>query len=1039
MEETKHLLEMLNHYAAHDPDKTIYRFLNEQGYTDLTYQNLALQSKAIAALLQSRGDVRTERVMLLLAPGLSYITAFFGCLYAGAIPVPAYPPRRNHHSKRLAAIMHNAQARFVLTQNIFLDTCPSASHKLAIEDLDVSLAAQFQPVDIDPRKPAFLQYTSGSTGTPKGIVISHTNIMANLKCIAQHIGVASVCNWLPPFHDMGLIGTILYPLYTNAISILMSPTYFLAYPWKWLESISQEKVIGASAPNFGYDYCVRKIPDEKLASLDLSSWKFALNGSEPVSYQTMQRFYERFSAVGFSANTFYPVYGLAEATLFVSASPTKFWSKPLCVSASAFRQHNIMFEQGASKTLVSCGMASSQHEIKIVDPETKSLLSENTVGEIWVNGPSVAQGYWDNPEQTECVFKAQIANEPGKLYLRTGDLGFINQRNLYVTGRIKDLIVIRGCKYYPKDLENTIKEINPIFQLHETVALSILEQNEEHLIILQEIGRKSTQYIEKFQKIHEAVMLEHGIHVKNILLIKLHTLPKTSSGKIQRQACKEAFLTDTLSVIAQWKNEASNTSCHEENEIYLWTSKWLSKRLPFFNGKINLNASFSEIGLDSLGVAEFVTAFQEYYGKQIDISVISPQSSLSEIIALLEPQKNNNAMINTTDPAHAVIKTHYFDMTDGISADTIMLDGRRYINYSGYNYLGMSGDPFVINSAVEAIKQYGTSVSASRIASGQKEIHIQLEKAIASLIGADDCLVFSAGHATNIAVITHLFGPNDLILYDSLCHNSILQGVIFSGATRIAFAHNDCDSLEQELKQHQGRHQKMLIVSEGIFSMDGDIPNVPQLVSLKKQYNAFLMLDEAHSIGTLGQTGGGIREYFDLNSKDVDIWMGTLSKSFASCGGYIAGSAELIEHLRYHAAAFVYSAGISPANTAAALAAICLMKQQPERLSALHQHHHLLWSLLKEANIPIGSGRDTPIIPIILGETEKTLAFSQQLKDAGIYATPIVYPAVEQGKARVRLFINCLHNEMQLEYTANTILRVHHKFIKCPIISLSSV
>lgn len=1054
------LLEILANAAAESPDTLAYTFLNDDGYQTLNYAELDHKAKAVAASLQQH-PCRGERAMLLLPPGLDYIIALFGCLYAGMIPVPAYPPRRNHHAQRLSSIVNNAEAKFILTHQVFAEHCSFAPHLLTLDTLDESLANKYTPVSSKIDDVAFLQYTSGSTSTPKGVMISHRNILTNLEIIQRYFGekTEKICSWLPPYHDMGLIGGILYPLFSRRPVILMSPTYFLQSPIRWLETLSREKITTSVAPNFAYDLCVKKITAEQIKNLDLSNWHYALNGAEPVRYETIQRFCQTFASVGFNPETMRPVYGLAEATLIVSATQHRLWDNPFIVSKSALEQGKSIpattKEQQTTVSLISCGQSTINHDIQIVDIQTLQPVSEGTIGEVWVSGPSIALGYWNNSELTESTFKAKIGKD---YYLRTGDLGFMSEGELYITGRAKDLIIIHGLNHYPQDIEQTVMQSHSALQPYGTAAFTLDNDNEEQLVIMQEIARTHLNKLDAqsvFDAIRSSILSEHGLQVRSIALFKPHALPKTSSGKIQRWVCKQTFIAGELPVIAQWnktdKTEGSMTSPIENtpaqsaltrDKVKDWIIQWLAQRSHIASSDIKLTHSLAEFGLDSIIATELAADLQNWLGRQIDPAIILEQRSLDDLIQFLISQDTStetkpsytmappSLIKHSEHPLGALAKNIYFNVTDGISRDSTIINEKKYINYAGYNYLGMSGDPFVTQAVINAVEEYGTSVSASRIASGQKPLHAQLEHAIADLIGVEDCLVYSSGHATNISIITHLFGPNDLIIHDILCHNSILQGAIFSGATRIAFPHNDCAALEKILQKNRSQYEKVLIVSEGIFSMDGDIPDVPGLVALKKQYAAFLMIDEAHSIGTLGKTGAGIREHFNLKPTDVDIWMGTLSKAFASCGGYIAGSSELIEHLKYNAAGFVYSAGISPANTAAAYAAIQLMKKKPERLATLHKRHSLLLSLLKEAGIPTGDSFNTPIIPIITGDDLAALNLSIALKDHKIFAIPIFYPAVEKGKARVRLFINSLHTESQIIFTAKTIKETYFETLK---------
>jgi 8-amino-7-oxononanoate synthase len=362
----------------------------------------------------------------------------------------------------------------------------------------------------------------------------------------------------------------------------------------------------------------------------------------------------------------------------------------------------------------------------------------------------------------------------------------------------------------------------------------------------------------------------------------------------------------------------------------------------------------------------------------------------------------------------AGVANPYFQVHEGITNDRTQIAGREYINFCSYNYLGMSGEPRVTAAAQDAIARFGTSVSASRLVSGEKPLHRELEQAIADLLGTEDALVFVGGHSTNETTIGHLLGPGDLILHDALAHNSILQGSILSGARRRQFPHNDHLALAEMLRDLRHEYRRILIAVEGVYSMDGDFPNLPKFVELKHQYGALLMVDEAHSMGTMGLHGRGIGEHFGLRPRDVDIWMGTLSKSFGSCGGYISGSRELVEYLKYTAPGFVYSVGLPPPNAAAALVSIELLEEQPERVARLADNSGLFLRLAQEAGLNTGSSSGTPVVPVITGNSQAALKLSRRLFERGINVQPILYPAVEDSAARLRFFITCTHTAEQI-------------------------
>ncbi|MFF0633655.1 aminotransferase class I/II-fold pyridoxal phosphate-dependent enzyme [Nocardia sp. NPDC004151] len=363
------------------------------------------------------------------------------------------------------------------------------------------------------------------------------------------------------------------------------------------------------------------------------------------------------------------------------------------------------------------------------------------------------------------------------------------------------------------------------------------------------------------------------------------------------------------------------------------------------------------------------------------------------------------------------VSNPYFLINDGVTRDTSVIGGQDVLNFSSYNYLGMSGHPAVTTAVCDAVTRYGSSVSASRLLSGEKTIHAELERELAALLGTEDAITFTSGHATNVTVIGHIVGPGDLIVHDSLAHDSILQGCKLSGATRRPFPHNDHAALDRVLADIRGRYRRVLIVIEGVYSQDGDIPDLPAIIEVKRKHKALLMIDEAHSIGVLGATGGGIGEHFDIDRADVELWSGTMSKALAGCGGYVAGSAELVRFLKYTTPGFIYSVGITPANAAASLAAIRQLRAEPELPRRLRELSRLFLTLAQEAGIDTGDSQDTPVVPCIIGDSMRALALSNALLRRGINANPILYPAVPEDKARLRFFITACHTEEQITST----------------------
>ncbi|MGL6194935.1 MAG: aminotransferase class I/II-fold pyridoxal phosphate-dependent enzyme, partial [Thermoguttaceae bacterium] len=357
---------------------------------------------------------------------------------------------------------------------------------------------------------------------------------------------------------------------------------------------------------------------------------------------------------------------------------------------------------------------------------------------------------------------------------------------------------------------------------------------------------------------------------------------------------------------------------------------------------------------------------------------------------------------------------HFFDVHEGVTNDRTMIGGKEYINFSSYNYINTSGDPAVVKAAQEACAKYGTSVSASRMVSGEKPVHGELESEITRFLGTEDTIVMVGGHATNESVIGHLLSSEDMILHDALSHNSIVQGAILSGARRRPFPHNDWEAADWILQKHRNDYRRVMMIVEGVYSMDGDYPDLPKFIDVKNRNKALLMVDEAHSMGVLGATGRGIGEHFGVDRRDVDVWMCTLSKTFGSCGGYISGSKELIQYLKYTVPGFLFSVGIPAQNAAAALASLKILEAEPQRVDKLRENSALFLKMAKERNLNTGMSKDSAVVPVIIGNSLLCLKLSRALFDRGINVQPILHPAVEEKAARLRFFISSAHNAEQI-------------------------
>ncbi|MEH2211072.1 beta-ketoacyl synthase N-terminal-like domain-containing protein [Nostoc sp.] len=571
------LVDILHGRAIHQPDKKAFTFLvdGETQGDSLTYRELDLQARAIAALLQSL--VKSgERALLMYPPGLDFIAAFFGCLYAGIIAIPAYPPRSNNRSiERIQAIVEDAEAKVVLSttdtlSNLrhFGDIVDSiAVHVLTSDTVAIELAQTWQAPTISGETLAYLQYTSGSTSKPKGATISHGNVMANSEHIAIGWETSSdsvLVSWLPHFHDFGLVYAIIQPVYMGFPCILMAPTSFIQQPIRWLQAISRYRATHTGAPNFAYELCVKKITPEQRATLDLSSWRVAINGAEPIRPETLQNFVEVFESCGFRWSTLRPAYGLAEVVLKISGIRKKEMPIFYSVKASELEKHQIIElsrHLPGVRTLVGCGSTVLDMKVVIVNPTSRTQCLPNQVGEIWVSSKSVAHGYWNRPEETEYTFRAYLADTREGPFLRTGDLGFIKDGQLFITGRLKDLIIIRGHNHYPQDIELTAEQSHSALRPSCSAAFPVDVNGEERVAIAAEVERTYLRRLnvdEVIEAIRQAVSQEHELQVYAVLLLKPGSIPKTSSGKIQRSACRAGFLAGSLSVVGDW-NQTQET------------------------------------------------------------------------------------------------------------------------------------------------------------------------------------------------------------------------------------------------------------------------------------------------------------------------------------------------------------------------------------------------------------------------------------------------------------------------------------------------
>jgi amino acid adenylation domain-containing protein len=649
------LVDIGRHRAELSPHRLAYTFLRdgETQEASFTYRQLDVRARAIAAHLQKR-RAKGERILLVFDPGLDYVAAIIGSFYAGAIAVPVYPPdpfRLARTVPRLQAVVKNAEAKFLLSTRQVLgdaggplwDICREGT--IPLEDICEVESEDWRPIESDPRQVALLQYTSGSTGEPRGVTLTHANLMHNFSALfdLMHVPGAVGVHWLPPYHDMGLIGGILLPLYAGRRTVLMSPLAFMQRPLRWLKAIDRYRGTTSGGPNFAYDLCARKIKPEECEGLDLSCWQVLVNGAEPVRADTLTRFLEKFAPYGLKAESLAPAYGMAETTLVISGVPTGVAPKVRTFQGKALEANQIQAvaaHDGAARKLVGCGPPALDVEVKIVDPETGCLVGRGGVGEIWVRSPSVGQGYWNRPEETERSFRATLPGHGGA-YLRTGDLGFLHEGELFVVGRLKELIILAGRNFLPHDIEQTLQDAHPALKADGGAAFSIEQDGEERLVIVQEVIRpKRYDPDAVIAAMRQSLAEQFDLTAHAIALIPSGSLPKTSSGKTRRRQCREDFLAGRLNLLRQWTTDekpspgeaAAQAPPQTSTEVKL-AALW--RRLLDLE-TVGRQSDFFALGAQSLRVAQLLSRIAAEFGVEVSLRRLFDDPTLAGMASAID-------------------------------------------------------------------------------------------------------------------------------------------------------------------------------------------------------------------------------------------------------------------------------------------------------------------------------------------------------------------------------------------------------------------
>ncbi|MGY1918965.1 non-ribosomal peptide synthetase [Pseudomonas tolaasii] len=634
------LVESLQRRAAQTPDQIALRFLADSAEQNvvLSYHELDQRARTIAAALQANAALG-DRAVLLFPSGPDYVAAFFGCLYAGVIAVPAYPPEstRRHHQERLLSIIADAEPRLLLTIASLGDglaQIDNAPPVLSVDTLDAGIAGNWVAPELQADDIAFLQYTSGSTALPKGVQVSHGNLVANEVLIRRGFGIDLnpddvIVSWLPLYHDMGLIGGLLQPIFSGVPCVLMSPAYFLGRPLRWLEAISEYGGTISGGPDFAYRLCSERVSDTALERLDLSRWRVAYSGSEPIRLDTLERFAEKFAVCGFTPNNFFASYGLAEATLFVAGGTRGNGIPALRVDEQALAANRA--EPGQGSAIMSCGTSQPEHAVLIADPHTLAELPDNRVGEIWASGPSIAHGYWRNPEATAKTFVQQA----GRTWLRTGDLGFIRDGEVYITGRLKDLLIVRGHNLYPQDIEQTIEREVEVVRKGRVAAFAVQDAGLEGIGIAAEISRSVQKILPPealIKAIRQAVAEAYQQAPSVVVLLNPGGLPKTSSGKVQRAACGLRHADGSLDRYAQFPDLPAQTGdAVPESELQSHIAAIWCEQLNI--ATVCSDDHFFLLGGNSITATQVVARLRETLGLELNLRLLFEAPSLAAFAA----------------------------------------------------------------------------------------------------------------------------------------------------------------------------------------------------------------------------------------------------------------------------------------------------------------------------------------------------------------------------------------------------------------------
>ncbi|CAA9453701.1 MAG: Polyketide synthase modules and related proteins [uncultured Rubrobacteraceae bacterium] len=1062
------LVELLSWRASHQPDRVAYTFLGaeETEEDSVTYGELDRRARSVASRLQSMGLSGGERVLLPYPVGLGYVAAFLGCLYAGVVAVPAYPPRPNRPASRLRAIVADSQATTVLTtSHVLSDQKRRLAHapemgtlRWLTTDDGKDQARGWDRPEAGGETLAYLQYTSGSTATPKGVMVTHANLLHNLAMIYTGVGYtpdSQIVSWLPPYHDMGMIGVVLQALYGGFPAALMTPVSFAQRPLGWLRAISRLGADSGGAPNFAYDLLARRVTPRERTTLDLSGWKVAFNGAEPIQQQTLERFAAAFAPCGFRREAFYAMYGLAEATALVSGGSKTAPPLVLPFKGSELERDRVVEAVAGhedARTLVGCGRVLSDQKAAVVDPQTLTRCQPDRVGEVWISGPSVAQGYWGRPEETKHDFRARLADTGEGPFLRTGDLGFLRHGELFVTGRLKDLIIVRGRNHYPQDIEQTAEQSHAALRPGGCAAFSVQADEGEQLVVVQELERgyvRGVDLDDVAAAVRHAVAEHHETEVHVVALVRTGSIPKTSSGKIRRRATRAAYLENNLPVVrtdllpnvvdgqdavsAAADPEESAASSYKADRVLSVVSDFVLRR-GHPEPALLSDSLQGDLGLDSLAVAELLTEVETAFDVRLGDSGVADLRTVEDVRGVVHIARQSGAQSSPESAGLAGLQDRIFRQVPQLGAvvseqdgRNVKIGGRWYSDFASANYLGLDLHPEVLASIPDAIRRWGAHPSWSR-AVASPQIYADLEQAIARFVGVPDVLVFPTITLLHSGVLPVLAGADGVILLDRAAHTSMQEAAQLAKSRGTAvdwFDHNDPYDLERRLELHGERPRKIIAV-DGVYSMSGAYPPLPEFARLSRKHDARMYVDDAHGLGVIGENptpenpygnrGNGIVRHLGLRYGEEIVYVGGMSKAFSSMAAFVSCANGAERQQLAMASTAVFSGPCPTASLASALTGLRI-SQGDEGSDIRRRLLSLTRGLVTGARalgFAVDNNESFPLVSVKIGYVPEVVKACKILWGHGILITPALFPAVPLDRGALRFTVTAANTEEQV-------------------------